>query len=216
MDLASLYTHQHRPRTSLSSAPPRNPISTTMSHTAFFYGTLMAPPILHRVIWGSPHPPTPAHASLLSIRPAILHAHQRRKVRGADYPAVVPAAAGDEVRGTLVSGLTDGDLWRLDIFEGGDYERRGVGVRVLEGKRRVGDPQLGDVEGEEVQAQTYIWTAGDGKLETEEWDFEHFVREKMGAWVGGDAADDGFQGRLSGCESTCMGVESCANEGRCR
>lgn len=164
-----------------------------MSHTAFFYGTLMAPPVLHRVIWGSQTPPTPAHASLLSIRPAILHAHQRRHVKSADYPAVIPSSATSSVRGTLVTGLTDGDIWRLDIFEGDEYERRDVSVRVLEGKGRAGAEQE-DVEGEEVSAQTYIWIAGEQRLESGEWDFEHFVKEKMSRWVGREAADEGFKG----------------------
>ncbi|KAJ4986508.1 AIG2-like family protein [Stagonosporopsis vannaccii] len=214
MDLACLYAHQIRTRRSLPRTTP------AMSHTAFFYGTLMAPPVLHRVIWGSQTPPTPAHASLLSIRPAILHAHQRRHVKNADYPAVIPAAPASEVRGTLVRGLTDGDMWRLDIFEGDEYERRDVKVRLLLSKRRVGhpahqdieghpahqgidgdpahqgidgDPAHQDMEGEEVPAQTYIWTAGEHRLESEEWDFDHFVKEKMSRWVGDDAADAGFQ-----------------------
>lgn len=164
-----------------------------MSHTAFFYGTLMAPPVLHRVIWGSQDPPTPAHASLLRIRPAILHAYQRHKVKHADYPAILPTSTPASVRGTLVEGLTDGDIWRLDVFEGSEYARRKVGVKVLadEGERG------GHVEGEEVQAETYIWTAGAERLEAQEWDFSEFVREKMKRWVGdeGAAADEGFQGK---------------------
>ncbi|EUC46742.1 hypothetical protein COCMIDRAFT_35609 [Bipolaris oryzae ATCC 44560] len=176
-----------------------------MTHTAFFYGTLMAPPVLHRVIWGSPTPPTPAHASLLHIRPAILHAHQRRKVKGADYPGVVPVTATASVRGTLVQGLTDGDIWRLDVFEGSEYVRRKVGVRVLLPSRKVeggGEKEeeggMGDlaqreednVEGEEVEAETYFWVAGEHRLEGEEWDFTEFVREKMGRWVGGVELED--------------------------
>ncbi|KAF2125269.1 hypothetical protein P153DRAFT_253656, partial [Dothidotthia symphoricarpi CBS 119687] len=158
-----------------------------MSHTAFFYGTLMAPPVLHRVIWGSPTPPTPVHASLLSSRPAILQAHQRRKVARADYPAVLPSPSSC-VRGTLVSGLTDGDIWRLDVFEGSEYARRGVKVRVLNAD--------GGEEGEEVDAECYIWIAGARRLDPEEWDFDEFVREKMGRWVGdeGAQADEGFRG----------------------
>lgn len=177
-----------------------------MSHTAFFYGTLMAPPVLHRVIWGSQSPPTPAHASLLSTRPAILHAHQRRHVRGADYPAVVPGAPENTVRGTLVTGLTDGDIWRLDIFEGDEYERRDVRVRALESEGRSGDAEQGDGEGEEVATQTYIWTAGEQRLEAGEWDFEHFVKQKMGRWVGREAADEGFRGRTSISGRPVMGV----------
>ncbi|KAK3200847.1 hypothetical protein GRF29_213g119578 [Pseudopithomyces chartarum] len=177
-----------------------------MSHTLFFYGTLMAPPVLHRVIWNQTTPPTPAHASLLHIRPAILHAFQRRQVRDADYPAIVPSPSAS-VRGTLVTGLTDGDVWRLDIFEGDMYERVGVGVRVLEQRKGEGEGEEGmgdletreedNVEGEEVQAQTYVWKAGEQLLESKEWDFEVFVREKMGRWVGGEGRegeDEGFRG----------------------
>ena len=192
-----------------------------MSHTAFFYGTLMAPQVLHRVIWGSQTPPTPAHASLLHIRPAILHAHQRRKVKHADYPAILPTKAqeGKSVRGTLVSGLTDGDIWRLDIFEGSEYARRKVKVRVLE-QKKAGDEGMGDltqreddnVEGAEVEAETYIWIAGANRLEAEEWDFAEFVRDKMKRWVGREAAetDEGFAGRASinGAHVACaLGVD---------
>jgi hypothetical protein len=204
MDLSTLYSYQSSSRASQkSTAPP----STNMSHTAFFYGTLMAPQVLHRVIWGSQTPPTPAHASLLHIRPAILHAHQRRKVKHADYPAILPTQKeeGHSVRGTLVTGLTDGDIWRLDIFEGSEYLRRKVNVRVLQHERKGGG--MGDVqqaeeenkEGEEVEAETYIWIAGAQRLEAEEWDFAEFVRDKMKRWVGREAAetDEGFQGRPS-------------------
>jgi hypothetical protein len=202
MDLSTLYSHQHVVK---SSKPPD---STTMSHTAFFYGTLMAPQVLHRVIWGSQTPPTPAHASLLRIRPAILHTHRRHKVKHADYPAILPTKSDSKssVRGTLVEGLTDGDIWRLDIFEGSEYKRRKVSVHVLETKKG-NDDGMGDlsqkedenVEGEQVEAETYIWIAGANRLEQEEWDFAEFVRDKMKRWVGKEGAevDEGFQGRES-------------------
>ena len=77
-----------------------------------------------------------------------------------------------------MSGLTDGDLWRLDIFEGDEYERRKVKVRILE----VG---VG-VSEEEVEVETYVWVAGEEGLEEGEWDFEEFTREKMGRWVGNE------------------------------
>ncbi|KAG9193164.1 hypothetical protein G6011_03199 [Alternaria panax] len=176
-----------------------------MSHTAFFYGTLMSPPVLHRVIWGSQAPPTPAHASLLHIRPAILHAHRRHKVKQADYPAILPVGNPSSVRGTLVQGLTDGDIWRLDIFEGSEYRRQRVKVNLLlpkdqgssteEGMGDLSTREQDDVQGEEVEAETFIWIAGAHRLESEEWDFAEFVRDKMKRWVGRDAAetDEGFQ-----------------------
>lgn len=88
------------------------------------------------------------------------------------------------MRGTFVSGLTEGDIWRLDIFEGAEYARRKVRLRVLSDA------------GEEFEvAETYVWVAGREKLEGGEWDFEAFRREKMGAWVGGGKeADGGFAG----------------------
>lgn len=180
-----------------------------MSHTAFFYGTLMAPPVLHRVIWGSQTPPSPAHASLLHIRPAVLHAHRRHKVKQADYPAILPVHTPSSVRGTLVQGLTDGDIWRLDMFEGSEYQRQKVRVRVLQPKDQGGNTEVGmadlsqkeqdNVEGEAVEAETYIWIAGAHRLESEEWDFAEFVRDKMKRWVGREAAetDEGLQRRPS-------------------
>ena len=214
MDRAALYSHQYRalqPRHVTRPLDKPDPIAaaatTTMSHTAFFYGTLMAPPVLHRVIWGSQTPPTPAHASLLHIRPAVLHAHRRHKVKHADYPAILPVDARSLVRGTLVEGLTDGDIWRLDIFEGSEYERRKVKARVLQQKGHGEAEGMGDlsqreednVEGQEIEAETYVWIAGAHRLESDEWDFAEFVRDKMKRWVGREAAetDEGFQGRPS-------------------
>ena len=185
-------------------------------HTAFFYGnpspspakpplnpvpgTLMAPAVLHRVIYGTS---TPAawQTSLLRIRPALLRSFQRHKVLHADYPAILPANSAASVRGTLVTGLTDGDIWRLDIFEGYEYQRRKVRVRVLaeagEGMGTI-DMQGGAAEdaeeGEEVEAEVYVWVAGKHRLEAQEWDFGEFVREKMGRWVGREAQGE-YAGR---------------------
>jgi hypothetical protein len=207
MDLVRLYTYQSTAKH--APAQPHAPPQNTMAHTAFFYGTLMAPPVLHRVIWGSQTPPTPAHASLLRVRPAILHAHRRHKVKHADYPAILSTnpTSSSSVRGTLVEGLTDGDIWRLDIFEGSEYARRKVRVRLLEQASKEGEDGLGDiapkedesVQGAEVEAETYIWIAGAERLESEEWDFAEFVKEKMKRWAGSDAAetDEGFQGRAA-------------------
>jgi hypothetical protein len=181
---------------------PTSPSATqhtlpAMSQTAFFYGTLMAPPVLHRVIYGPIHDPT--QATPLRTRPALLPSYQRHKVRGADYPAILPSSTStSSVRGTLVEGLTEGDVWRLDVFEGDEYERVGVKVRVLKPDGKEGNAGV-DEEGEEVEAETYVWIAGASRLEPEEWDFSEFVRDKMKRWVGREAAetDEGFQGRPS-------------------
>ena len=89
-----------------------------------------------------------------------------------------------------MQGLTSGDIWRLDIFEGDEYVRRKVKVRVLE---TVGDEDgRGNVLGEEeVEAETYVWVAGEGLLEEGEWDFGVFQKEKIGRWVGASGEYDG-------------------------
>lgn len=92
------------------------------------------------------------------------------------------------MRGTLVTGLTDADIWRLDIFEGTEYAREKVKCRVL-------NEQGEEMEGGEIEAETYIWISGREGLEEGEWDFEEFKREKMQFWVGAERED--YAGRPS-------------------
>ncbi|KAI4171689.1 MAG: hypothetical protein LQ343_004082 [Gyalolechia ehrenbergii] len=139
----------------------------------------MEPQVLYRVCYGSATP-TSFQKSLLGIRPAVLHRHCRHRVLGRDYPAIIPSPS-DSVRGTYVHGLTDGDIFRLDIFEGNEYERRKVTIRILEVE---GDENgIGNLEGGEVEVDTYIWIAGEDELEKGEWDFGEFRREKMQRWI---------------------------------
>ncbi|KGO63999.1 hypothetical protein PITC_013670 [Penicillium italicum] len=186
-------------------------------HVLFFYGTLMAPQILHKVIHGQANP-EPWQKALLRFQPAILHGYRRHRVQNADYPGIVAVpepqtdtekssapktSAGTSVIGTLVSGLTDGDVHRLDRYEGSEYEKRPVAVRTLQetpdgDSSHVGEgtseSQLremlnatgaeGAAEGEEISAMTYVYTAGTDMLEDAEWDFESFKRDKMAWWVG--------------------------------
>jgi hypothetical protein len=69
-------------------------------------------------------------------------------------------------------------MWRLDIFEGDEYARKKVKVRLLDVKH--GDE--GEEE-DEIETETYLWIAGDHLLEEGEWDFAHFQKEKMHRWV---------------------------------
>ncbi|KAL8758857.1 MAG: hypothetical protein Q9184_003792 [Pyrenodesmia sp. 2 TL-2023] len=149
----------------------------------------MEPQVLYRVCYGS-STPTSFQKSLLTIRPAILHAHCRRRVLDRDYPAIIPSPH-DSVRGTYVQGLTAGDVFRLDIFEGHEYERRKIKIRTLDVAGNDGGE--GNIEGEEVEAATYIWVASEAELEDGEWDFGEFRREKMQRWIGGRDEYDGMR-----------------------
>jgi len=157
----------------------------------------MAPEVLHRVCHGSRSPSNPIYATHnLKIRPAILSGHRRHRVKNADYPAILPHPGSsnntNEVRGTCVTGLTDADIWRLDIFEGDEYERVKVQCRLL----------VPDDDGEEreacelTEAETYVWVAGEQRLEVEEWDFDEFRKEKMRFWVGKEGEGE-FAGESS-------------------
>ena len=100
------------------------------------------------------------------------------------------AGLSHSVRGTLVHGLTDGDIWRLDIFEGSEYIRQTVTVYPL---ITIGDDLgYGNVEeemGEDVE--TYVWIAREDHLEETEWDFKDFIRDKMWRWAGKESEKEG-------------------------
>lgn len=167
----------------------------------------MAREVLHRVIYENDGLSDPVKAKLaakLRIRPAILHDHTRRRVRYADYPGMIPLA-GHTVRGTYVTGLRDIDIRRLDMFEGGQYERQKIRCHII--------TEDGKSTGEECVAETYIFTEGDEHLENREWDYEEFRRDKLYRWSG---QSEEFKGWLAnvlqyGCEYSKLGQQSRMN-----
>jgi gamma-glutamylcyclotransferase (GGCT)/AIG2-like uncharacterized protein YtfP len=60
---------------------------------------------------------------------AIARGHRVVFYPGRTYPALI-SAPGHDAAGVVVAGLTPGDLAQLDIFEGNEYERRSLTVRV--------------------------------------------------------------------------------------
>lgn len=167
----------------------------------------MSPEVLHSVI------NRPSNSSNLIITPAILPSYVRHRVKDASYPAIVSSPSPEHsVHGTLVKGLTDADIHLLDVFEGDEYERRNVRVLISnavvssvkdeshggEGvddvRREASSAVAGGVTGEEkqeqqhIEAETYVWIAGEDQLEKQEWDFEHFVKQNMAHFL----ADEGL------------------------
>lgn len=141
----------------------------------------MVPAVLTRVLYGTSR----ADDTSIRIRPAILKGWQRRRVRNADYPGITPCE-GASVRGTLVEGITDSGLRRLDTFEGSEYTLKRVNVRVVEQTLE----SLHDMESplaetsQEFEALTYVYTAGESRLENVPWDFKEFVTERLHLWAG--------------------------------
>jgi hypothetical protein len=180
MDAHLLYAHQTQ---KASNRPTISMATSAGTHTAFFYGTLMAPKVLSRVCYGPDFPLNTTKHGQLNIRSALLQNFRRHRVRHADYPAIVPCGEST-VRGTLVTGLTDGDLWRLDIFEGDEYERKKVKAQELKYEGDINIEPGRDQLGATVEAETYVWIGPKSDLDDDEWDFQEFVKEKMHAWVG--------------------------------
>ena len=152
----------------------------------------MAPEVLYRVLY-STTTPTLAQKQSLKIYPAILNQYTRHRVAECDYPAIVPDTTTPDacVRGTFVEGLTDSHIWRLDVFEGDQYERVKVRCRLLVDDAVEGSGSVG----ERVEAETYVWEdkqMGRNGLEEGKWDFDEFRREKMRRWVG----DQEYAGEL--------------------
>lgn len=146
--------------------------------TAFFYGTLMEPRVFFRVTHGLSNPPD-AIKALYTFTPAVLHGYCRHRVQGEDYPAII-AEAGQSVLGTFVTGLTDANVAKLDSFEGSEYDREDVTLKLVV---KAGDAQgEGQVLGEERKSTAYIFNNPE-RVEKGEWDFEHFRKEKLHKWA---------------------------------
>jgi len=182
--------------------------------SAFFYGTLMHPKILKRVL--------NSDANHLQICPAILTDYTRHKVKFEDYPAIIPGerskkllgreltAEENRIRGTMVKGLTAEDITYLDVFESGMYERLHVLVYPLGPFTSVPADTTGSSEAEDdnliptgptplatiselaqpIEAQTYVWCLEDSDLETELWSFDEFIRESAWRWIDSGAEDN--------------------------
>ncbi|KAF9048628.1 hypothetical protein BJ165DRAFT_1461208 [Panaeolus papilionaceus] len=179
-----------------------------MPHTAFFYGTLMHPKILQRVIKND--------GSHLECCPAVLMDFTRHKVKGADYPGLIPYSKGlglfkhplileeKSVRGTVVKGLTDSDLEALDCFEGDEYIRRPVQAHLLGPFTSVSThgtnyddliptqppPLPVDIESiDATEVETYVY-CDETNLEAELWSLSDFVKNNAWKWYQSDESSD--------------------------
>ncbi|GHJ85264.1 hypothetical protein NliqN6_1666 [Naganishia liquefaciens] len=180
----------------------------------FFFGTLMVPQILTRVLGHKGH--------ALKFRDAILPGYVRHCVKGADYPGILPVEASkrllgrelseeeSSVRGTYVSGLTQTDVRALDVFEGDEYTRTQLSIFTLTPAQSLANLSIdfttpttrayisptnaqqsidAHEEGfERTEAWCYCWKdttdAGVTALDAQVWDFQAFLTDKSHRWTG--------------------------------
>jgi len=129
----------------------------------FAYGTLMCEDIMRTVA-----------GTLPRQRQALLRGYRRLRVKGKDYPALVPDPEGS-VAGVLYSNLTAPAWGRLDRFEGAFYARTLVSVERVDGKV--------------LPAAAYVARSRFRyRLAPFDWDFAEFLRN----------GKKGFQRRVKG------------------
>jgi hypothetical protein len=145
----------------------------------------MVPEILYRVCYGKESLEHFENGKLI-VRPAILQGFCRKKARNVDYPGII-RKEGSSIRGMAVIGLTERHIKRLDIFEGDEYAREKVTVEVL----NEDNDKVEKKTSTQVELETYVWIAGEDKLEPGEWDFDEFMKVKMDYWSG-DAEYEGM------------------------
>ena len=123
-----------------------------MNAHVFTYGSLMFPEVWSRVVRGS-----------YRTERARLDGHGRFDIIGETYPGMV-AREGSSVEGVLYFDVSPADFAALDAFEGEQYRRNTVQVRLD--------------SGETVEAGTYIYLRSE-KLSDSPWRPEAFQMAKF-------------------------------------
>ncbi|NMF90823.1 gamma-glutamylcyclotransferase family protein [Aromatoleum petrolei] len=139
-----------------------------MQH-CFTYGSLMCEDIMSAV--------TGARSRFVA---ASLDGYRRQPVRGQAYPGMVPATEAC-VPGVLYLDLPASAWLRLDRFEGEEYERRQVVVRLQDGRTET--------------AWTYVFRPGyAARLVDGEWEFERFLRTGKARFTAQYVDSDALEG----------------------
>ena len=126
----------------------------------------MAPEVFFSAVYGAMNPGK-VFGDLHSFHPGVLDGFVRHRVKWADYPGIIPED-GSSVRGVYATGLTDANMLKLDEFEGTEYVKEQVKVRLVD-------------TGEEKETTVYVYQHPE-ELEHGEWDFERFKKEKLALW----------------------------------
>ncbi len=123
-----------------------------MSTHVFTYGSLMFAPVWERVVRGRYRQAT-----------ALLDQHARFALVDDTYPGMV-TTAGSSVTGVVYFDLDAADLAALDHFEGNEYRRTPVMLRLEDGTA--------------LAAQTYLFEAT-ARLSDQPWNPETFAMDRF-------------------------------------
>ncbi len=122
----------------------------------FVYGTLCFPVIVEKLTGKS-----------FFSEQAVLKGYQRKKVKNADYPAIIKD--GDsEVKGLLLHNV-DGDSMRIiSFYEGNEYRCETLSVRVKKKK---------------IEAKVFVWNSVVETLENIDWDQDEFAENSLEIYI---------------------------------
>lgn len=123
----------------------------------FVYGSLMFDDVWHRLT-----------ANRYRKVDAELEGYIRLKVKGEDYPGIIPSA-DNRVSGEVIFNVSADDIKQLDVFEGEYYYRETV--KVLSGSTA-------------YQAETYVFRKKyQSLLSNEEWQIEGFRNSGLSSFL---------------------------------
>ena len=125
-------------------------------------------------------------------KPAFLPNFTRHPVKGYVFPGIIPASSSSKkntmnkdsligVNGLFLSGLSQKEMDIFDWFEAEEYTRSIETIQLLQED----DKECDQKEQENtVEANVYIWTAGDELLKLEEnWDYDNFQSKKLNSYL---------------------------------
>ncbi|KAF9432610.1 hypothetical protein BGZ76_010566 [Entomortierella beljakovae] len=150
-------------------------------HPCFFYGSLMDSRVLNSVTRPGPE------SNLHSVR-ATIEGYIRYPYHDAPYPGMIASDDNTHiVEGMLFFGHSLMDRTRLDQFEGSEYTRKVLQVKVLDpvpASFNIQGQQKPLVPGDLVPSYVYIFTGPlDHLITTREWDFDTFRRDHVKQWM---------------------------------
>lgn len=120
-------------------------------------------------------------------QPAFVKGYKRHPVRGFVFPGMIQAAntasaetTRDVVQGKVYHQLTDHDWYRLDWFEGEEYQRHVATVHLQQASTSVGNDSKTDA----VSCPLYLWSNPIAELNTlQEWDYDAFVQQHLEQYI---------------------------------
>ena len=118
----------------------------------FVYGTLCFPEIVEKLT-----------GKTFQSEQAILKGFHRRRVKNADYPAIVKND-NSEVKGILFHDVDDLSFQIINFYEGDDYRCKTLGININDGF---------------VNAKVFIWDSDYNRLDHVDWDSNKFFKKSL-------------------------------------